>query len=249
MMELVPCPQRVGVQSRIKSISPLALYTHCSSHILNLSIASACKIPLIRNMINVINDVFCHFNNSPKRQRFFENILQALGSEIKKQKLKGLCQTRWVERHTCFETFYDLYFFVCCCCEAIVNPTVYAEKGLEADWHWDSETKVRAQGFLHILKSGQHIIPFLVTKNALELLKPIAVKLQKKDQDVVQAYNMIDTTIQNVKELRRNITSEFHDWYEDALRIANDVGGDLSVPRVAGRQIYRANAVIDGGNA
>ena len=34
--------ERVGVQSRIKVVAPLALYTHCRSHVLNLSIASAC---------------------------------------------------------------------------------------------------------------------------------------------------------------------------------------------------------------
>ena len=28
---------------------------------------------------------------------------------------------------------------------------------------------------------------------------------------------MFDTTIDHVKELRKNITSEFHDWYADAV--------------------------------
>lgn len=58
---------------------------------------------------------------------------------------------------------------------------------------------------MHVLKSAQHIIAFLVAKNGLEQVKPIAAKLQKKDQDIVHAYNMIDSTIDNVKELRKNI--------------------------------------------
>ena len=78
-------------------------------------------------MIDVINEVLLFYNSSPKRQRFFEHILEALGSESSKRKLRGLCQTRWVERHTCYETFYELYFYVCCCYEAIINPSVYAE--------------------------------------------------------------------------------------------------------------------------
>ena len=49
--------QKAGVQSRIKALSPLALYMHCRCHVLNLSIASACSIPVVKNMIGVINEV------------------------------------------------------------------------------------------------------------------------------------------------------------------------------------------------
>ena len=93
------------------------------------------------------------------------------------------------------------------------------------------------------MKSAQHIIAFLVAKNGLEQVKPIAAKLQKKDQDIVHAYNMIDSTIDNVKELRKNIKD---DWFVDATRIANEIGSEISLPRIAGRQIYRANALADG---
>ena len=60
---------------------------------------------------------------------------------------------------------------------------------------------------------------------------------------------MIDTTVDNVKELhvRKNINSEFHEWYADAVRISNDVGCKISVPRIAGRQTNRANSVTQGG--
>ena len=101
--------ERVGVQARIKVVCPLALYTHCRSHVLNLSIASACKVPQISSMLDVINETFKLFNNSPKRQRFFEHILDAFESDCTTSKLLGLCRTRWVERHTCYETFYDVY--------------------------------------------------------------------------------------------------------------------------------------------
>ena len=37
-----------GVQARILELSPLALYTHCRSYVLNLSIATTCKVPEVR---------------------------------------------------------------------------------------------------------------------------------------------------------------------------------------------------------
>ena len=46
--------KRVGVQARIKVVCPLALH----SHVLNLSIASACKVPQISSMVDVIYETF-----------------------------------------------------------------------------------------------------------------------------------------------------------------------------------------------
>ena len=80
---------RQGVQARIRTISPLALYTHCRSHVLNLSIASACTIPIIRNMIGVI-EVFLLFDASPKRQNYFEHVLDTFECQHEKTKVKGL---------------------------------------------------------------------------------------------------------------------------------------------------------------
>ena len=87
---------------------------------------------------------------------------------------------------------------------------------------------------------------FLVAKNALELNRPIAVKLQKKDQDIVAALNMIDETISNIKDLRENIETEFSDWFSDVKGIVEAVGSEISVPRIAGKQIYRANSTTNG---
>ena len=67
---------RVGVQAKIKEHAPLAVYTHCNSHILNLSIAASSSLPYIRNMIDVINSTYLFFNNSPKRQRFLEEVFK-----------------------------------------------------------------------------------------------------------------------------------------------------------------------------
>ena len=102
-----------------------------------------------------------------------------------------------------------------------------------------SKLKVFLFFCVHILKSTPHIVSFLVAQNALELVKPIAMKLQKKDQNVVQSYNMIDHTVDNVKKLRRSISSDFHDWFIDATRLASETGSEI---HIAGRQIYHTNA-------
>ena len=69
---------------------------------------------------------------------------------------------------------------------------------------WERETKIKAQGLLANLKTFGFIFTFLIIKNSLETLKPIAAKLQQKDQDVFQAYSMIEDTIKAVHRVRSN---------------------------------------------
>ena len=57
-----------GVQAKIKEINPLALFTHCYAHCLNLSIATSCKLSELRNLIGLINKAYLFLNNSPKLQ-------------------------------------------------------------------------------------------------------------------------------------------------------------------------------------
>ena len=179
---------------------------------------------------------------SPKRRRFIEQVLEKCGSTSRKEKLKGLRKTRWVASHECCETFYELYEYVCISLEAIddheSHPHVYSLLSLT----WDRETKTKAKGLLANLKTFRFIFTFLITKNSLGTLKPIAAKLQKKDQDVLQAYSMIDDTIKAVARVRSNIEEECHEWFEDASRLADKIGATVSVPRITGRQEQRNNA-------
>jgi len=48
------CGKYQGVQAQILNIQHLALYTHCASHCLNLSISKACFVVLIRNVVGNI---------------------------------------------------------------------------------------------------------------------------------------------------------------------------------------------------
>ena len=64
------------------------------------------------------------FNNSPKQQlalhKFTEDLHQREPDTSKRQKLKELCKTRWVEWHNAFEVFLELFEQ---CLENIVEPS------------------------------------------------------------------------------------------------------------------------------
>ena len=92
-----------GVQARIKEVSPRAVYTHCYSHCLNLSIAASCEVQKVRNLVSTINEAHLILSSSPKRQRLLELTIKEFLPASSHSKLPGLCKTWWVERHTCFE--------------------------------------------------------------------------------------------------------------------------------------------------
>ena len=236
-----------GVQAKIKEVSPLALYTHCFAHSLNLSIAASCKVQEVRNLIGLINESYLFVNNSPKRQRFFERALSVYLPASAHSKLSGLCKTRWVERHTCFEIFLEMYVCFVTFLDAIVTPSDYQNLLLEDEtWNWDRETKVKAQGLKSSLSSFQSIAVFIITKNVLDEVKPLASKFQKRDQDVSEAYKMVDSSIQNIRSTRDNIDEVFTSWYNsEILPLADNVGVSESVPRKTSLQRNRTNTPSD----
>ena len=124
--------------------------------------------------------------------------------------------------------------FICSCFEAIVDPNVYSDMNIDTNWEWDSETRTKAQGLLHSMKDPKILVAFIVTKNVLEIIKPIAVKLQ--NEDIVHAYNLIHSVISDIAIFRENIEKDFHDWFMDASRIGGELGIVLTVPRLSGRQ-------------
>ena len=72
--------------------------------------------------------------------------------------------------------------------------------------------------------SFQTVVVFIATKNILDEVKALASKLQKRDQDIFEAYMMVDEVIGNIKSVRKNIDSDFQVWYKQILDLAEKLG-------------------------
>ncbi|GBM69584.1 hypothetical protein AVEN_261649-1 [Araneus ventricosus] len=148
-----------GVQASIKEKLPLALYTHCSSHSLNLCLSDASNIPSIRNCMGVIKEVCRFFHMSAKRTEMLKLMLSDCCPEQKKKKLISLCETRWVERHDSVFLFKD-----------ILEPILLSLLKIEEESS-DSAPKAHALSssinFKYLsfaVASLQHILPEFCTK-------------------------------------------------------------------------------------
>ena len=97
-------------------------------------------------------------------------------------------------------------------------------------------TTVKAQGLLASLQKPEFVMAFVVVKNCLQLLRGMTTKLQKRDIDIVSAYNMIDDSKKKITDLRANIGREHADWYNEAQPMAKKVEEDITT-----RNVYLAN--------
>ena len=231
-----------GVQAKIKEISPLALFTHCYAHCLNLSIATTCQLSEVRNLIGLINETYLFLNNSPKRQKLFELALKEYLPDNSHSKLPGLCKTRWVERHSCLDVFLEMYELLVTFLDAVISPHEYPNlKSSTGSWIWDKDTITKAQGLKASLLSFQTVVVFITTKNILDEVKALASKLQKRDQDIFEAYMMVDEVIGNIKSARKNIGSDFQIWYKEILDLTEKLGIVEAIPRKTSIQRNRSN--------
>ena len=74
-----------GVQAHIREIPPLAIYTHCSGHCLNLVITS-CSVPMIINVLDKMKATCSFFLNSPKWNRLLSEIVSKNVTEVSRRK-------------------------------------------------------------------------------------------------------------------------------------------------------------------
>lgn len=98
----------VGVQARIMKEAPLATYVHCNGHCLNLVISKSCALPQVRNVVDCLPSCCRYFLNSSKRSGALELIVTHNVIDPGKRKpLLDYCKTRWAERQSAFQHFYQ----------------------------------------------------------------------------------------------------------------------------------------------
>lgn len=62
-----------GVRALVSKEQPLAFYTHCFSHSLDLCVSKACEVPEIRHMLGTVSSIINFFTASFKRTQALED--------------------------------------------------------------------------------------------------------------------------------------------------------------------------------
>ena len=94
-----------------------AQYFYYASHSLNLALSKACKVPGVQNTMSTLQTLSVFFKYSPTRQRL-EQSTEEINIQRKREglkevvvrKVKLLCETRRVKRHTTLEEFCEMLY-------------------------------------------------------------------------------------------------------------------------------------------
>ena len=147
-----------GVQALVLEREPLASYVHCKSHCLNLAVVHTCKLQCVRTMMKTVQDIGFAFSYSGKRLEAFVTELSedpVTRAQLEgRQKLKTLCETRWMSRADALTTFKHAFPVV-----------VHALETLEADNDDKAGEHVRAIlrfDFIITLATCEHVLNILV---------------------------------------------------------------------------------------
>lgn len=97
-----------GAQVIIRKTHPLALYVHCSAHVLNLAVSNSCNVQGIRNCLGTISKVRDFFI-LPKRKNVLKTQIENSDEQISIKSLKRLFATRWIERYHAVNDFKELF--------------------------------------------------------------------------------------------------------------------------------------------
>ena len=92
---------------------------------------------------------------------------------------------------------------------------------------------MKPQGLLTSLSSFQTIMSFIIIKNVIENVWPMASKLQKRDLDVYPAHGLIDHTREGIVLMRQQVDQDYKEWFEDAKRLTMLLGTPILAPKVS----------------
>ena len=225
-----------GAAARILRLYPKALYVHCGSHILNLCVASACSMQVVRNMMGNVRVVSEFFNVHPKRFRLLKDKITSLLPTASHSRLLDVCRTRWIARIDGLEIFIELFEVIV----AALNAIKENENGT-----WNYESIRDASGLFHSIVEFRFLFTLIVVSRCLEVTRPLTKQLQSPTMDTVKCLHKLTLLSTVLRKRRLEISAHHQVWFDEAIAIAETVGTAPSKPRTVSVQHHRDNTPSD----
>jgi hypothetical protein len=219
------------VQALILNEHPLALYTHCFNHVLNLAISKACNIPAIRNIFGIVGSVSVFLSASAKRNNILLNAIYNDNNEPlpkKKTKLRALCVTRWVDRHDPIITFHELYKFILISLEELEKDT-------------NREISAKASSFNSSVKQSEFVVALETVTNLFVYTRSLSIQLQISKQNLSSAMENFKNILNVFEDIRKNPDITFITLFEITAQKLLIFDEELKVSRLSGHQTKRNN--------
>ena len=138
--------------------------------------------------------IFCKY--SPKRHEKLEQAIAEADKEgYLNKKIKPLCKTPWVERHTAFEDLNQLYKPQLNCLESIQSNS-------DPNNRFDAKPITEAAGLLKQLRNLSFIISFHTCHYLFDFTKKPSKQLQGPTTDIAKAYDMVSLVTEQLDSFK-----------------------------------------------
>jgi hypothetical protein len=234
-------------QKKFQEFATRALYTHCRSHCLALSIGKSCReIPAVRNMFGTLSQVISFFGDSAQRkaklrsacdnEMFTFEMEDINADDIVIQQLEGgkkckgvpkLNPTRWSSRNNSVSAFL------------VKLPTIVASLEDVEDETTDQTISSKAMNLRLAVVDFQFIITLTIVQYILGFMHGLTTYLQQINIDFSSASTQAKTLLSTLEEQRNEHV--FSTVYEGGVHTARTVGTSPSTPRLTSKQKHRAN--------
>ena len=192
-----------GTAALISAQYPLALYLHCASYALNLTVVKSLDVTSVRNMIGVVDRVSTFFSAHPKRQRALESTLAENQPESAVSKLKDLCRTRWVQRIDALNVFQSLHPSIVACMETICS---------DGQSQWSADSVTDARGIHLAIMTTDFLSALVITNSCLKYLQALTSNLQAEVRDIVESVKEISSVRAALQGVRDTIATCHSQW-------------------------------------
>ena len=103
------------------------------------------------------------------------------------------------------------------------------------------KTSATATAYLAAVTQLEFIVSLVISPRILHYARPATVKLQLKEMDILEGYNLVETLRNTIKHVLNEVDSKHNLWYGEAVALSQELNVEEKISRFAKRSIYRDN--------
>ena len=178
-----------GLQAKVLTENPKALYLYCFGHQLNVVVQDSLKaITEVSIGLERMHAVVQFIKNSPKKWDRFKSIVNFVSADDlsfpRQSHAAPLCTTRWVMKLPAVDAFLVHY-----------HKILEFLKSIKEDYTEPANNREKADSFLRNLETFKNYFCLRVIQKVLQATNPIHVQFQGKGATVGQVKNWVNTLI------------------------------------------------------
>ena len=106
---------------------------------------------------------------------------------------------------------------------------------------WSAESVADAKLLLSAITSPKFLAALIITNRIFSYTANITRSLQSQSRDIVEAISGIDVLCDTLQSARDNVDTHHCRWMDETKKMCEDIGVELCIPRLCGRQQHRDN--------